>query len=84
MAGRLSESQVSPSAIVPSCMSSIRLGVTNEKAGSVPPERSDASCVYGTSKVGQPDNDVKYGGGLCRTAYSPESAEAQLDGMLSS
>src|SRR5215472_4178892 len=54
MVGRLLESQVSPSAIVPSCMSSIRFGVMNENAGSVLLDRSLASCVNGTSKVLHP------------------------------
>ena len=40
IAGRLLASQVSPSWIVPSCMSSIRFGVTNENAGRVPAAKS--------------------------------------------
>src|SRR6516225_681301 len=43
--GRLADSHLSPSATVPSCMSSIRFGVTKENAGSLPADRSLASCV---------------------------------------
>src|SRR5216683_2356422 len=52
--GRLLASQASPWATVPSCMSPIRFGVTNENAGSVLLARSAASCVYGTSLVAHP------------------------------
>ena len=41
--GRLFLSQVSPWGTVPSCMSSIRFGVTNEKAGRLFVARSVAS-----------------------------------------
>src|SRR5262245_18123727 len=43
IAGRLASSHLSPSATVPSCMSSIRFGVTKENAGSLPADRSLAS-----------------------------------------
>src|SRR5262249_15005338 len=82
--GRLAASQLSPSATVPSCMSSIRFGVTKENAGSLPADRSLASRVYDTSKVAQPRSVVKYGSGLCRTAYSPELVFRQLEGIDSS
>src|SRR5215831_271210 len=82
--GRLLDSHVSPWLMVPSCMSSMRFGVTNENAGSVLFARSVASWVYGTSRVAQPLSEVKYGGGLCRTAYSPEFEPAQFDGIDSS
>src|SRR5215469_1642600 len=74
MVGRLLASQLSPSWMVPSCMSSIRFGVTNENAGSALAARSELSCGYGTSSVEHPDRVEKYGGGLWRTAYSPEFA----------
>src|SRR5579872_2708826 len=95
MAGRLSASHVSPSVTVPLCMSSTRLGVTNENAGSDPEARSLANCVYGTSKLTfgpcrcrrcglQYERPLKYGGGLCRTAYSPTFLRSQSAGMDSS
>src|SRR5215467_9512100 len=56
--GRLLASHVSPSAMVPSCMSSIRFGVTKEKAGSELLDRSVASCECGTSKVEHPARAV--------------------------
>src|SRR5215475_15103133 len=41
--GRLAGSHLLPSATVPSCISSIRFGVTKENAGSLPADRSLAS-----------------------------------------
>src|ERR1700722_20481202 len=49
--GRLPASQAFPSATVPSCMSSIKLGVTNEKAGRRLAARSEASWPYATSSL---------------------------------
>jgi hypothetical protein len=45
MAGTFEASQPSPWAIVPSCMSSIWFGVTNENAGRVPSARSAVSWL---------------------------------------
>src|SRR6516165_7070342 len=56
--GRLADSQETPCAIVPSCMSSIRFGVMKEKAGSVLLARSVDSCVNGTSSAEQVDSEV--------------------------
>ena len=47
IAGRLLLSHESPWAIVPSCMSSMRFGVTNEKAGSALSARSCSEHVEG-------------------------------------
>jgi hypothetical protein len=55
MPGRFCASQVSPSTTVPSCMSLMRLGVMNEKAGSVLWARSTARAEYGTSTVEHPE-----------------------------
>src|SRR5215469_3397705 len=56
--GRLFASHVSPSWMVPSCMSSIRFGVMKENAGSALLVRSVASWVYGTSNVEHPASVV--------------------------
>src|SRR5258708_543793 len=82
--GRLAASHVSPSAMVPSCMSSIRLGVMNENAGRALPARSAASWVYGTSRVAHPDSGEKDGGGAGRPACSPQVEGEQFAGIDSS
>src|SRR5690349_15462642 len=82
--GRLPASHLLPSATVPSCMSSIRFVVTKENAGRLPAASARASRVYGRSEVAQPASLVKYGGGSCRTAYSPELVLSQFDGIDSS
>jgi len=43
--------QLSACVYVPSCMSLSVLGVTQMKLGSVPAERSVASCGYGTTRL---------------------------------
>jgi hypothetical protein len=59
MVGRLLDSHESPSATVPSCMSSITFGVMNENAGRVLSARSAGSWVNGTSVAEQPESAVK-------------------------
>ena len=56
MAGRWLASHASPCAMVPSCMSWIRLGVMNENAGTALAARSVASWVYGASWLAHPDS----------------------------
>ena len=69
----LAFSHVSPAAMVPSCMSSCRLGTTKETVGSV--EKADGKSENGRLSVpGMPwaEAPCQFTQGLCLATYSPE------------